>query len=238
MYLIHCLYKNKADRLNEKILENTYNFRSFTRHSIKIKSRDGIVTLSGRVANKYEKDLASRTTLSVPNVHGVRNKLVIAKNNSAESDKEIAMYCQRRLATLSMANTRAIQIEARGGRVKLEGFVANLAAKNLVELFLRRMEGVDSVDNQLEPRVDGKEIATVRDKIDDVSLTGLITLGLLQDPMTASLSPSIVTSNGNVTIQGQAFTMRQIQKVSDIALLFVGVRAVCNGMTIRRETSR
>ncbi|MCH6255703.1 BON domain-containing protein [Puniceicoccaceae bacterium K14] len=225
------IYKSKDDRLIERVIKQTYNFRIFFGDYIKVISRDGIVTFTGRVSGKYEKDLSSRTATSFVSVLGVKNKLIISDPRPKESDDALLIKCRKRLAVIAMINMRSISLSVRKGRITLEGVVDSLEIKDLVEIRLREIEGVESVENKAMRQVNTHPLATVRDQIDDISITGLIKLELLQDPMTKTLSLSIDTFDGNVTIIGQAVVMRQIQKVSEIASLFVGVRAVSNKMT-------
>ena len=233
------IHKSKDDRLIERVIKQAYNFRIFFGDHVKVRSRDGIVSFTGRVSDKYEKDLSSRTATAVEGVLGVKNKLVIAepKSRSKEFDEALVIKCQKRLTVIAMINVSSISLSAREGKITLEGVVVSLEVKDLIEIRLREIEGVDSVENRAALLVDSFPLTTVRDQIDDISITGLIRLGLLHDPMTKTLFLYIDTSDGNVTIRGQAFIMRQIRKVSEIASSFVGVRTVSNEMTIRQRNS-
>ncbi|HEX7619033.1 MAG TPA: BON domain-containing protein, partial [Verrucomicrobiae bacterium] len=82
-----------TDSRIESSAAKSYTFKTYLKDdSIKIASKDGVVTLTGTVAEASHKSLAENTVAGLPDVKSVDNQLTIKGENPAEhSDAWITM---------------------------------------------------------------------------------------------------------------------------------------------------
>jgi osmotically-inducible protein OsmY len=75
----------------------SYVFKTYLKDdSIKTESKDGVVTLTGTVADESQKSMAENTVASLPDVKSVDNELQISGEQPAEhSDMWITMKVKR-----------------------------------------------------------------------------------------------------------------------------------------------
>src|SRR5580704_8871577 len=74
-----------TDSRIESSAAKTYVFKTYLKDdSIKTQSRDGIVTLTGTVADVSHKSLAENTVASLPGVRSVDNQLMVSGDQPAE----------------------------------------------------------------------------------------------------------------------------------------------------------
>ena len=62
----------ETDRKIEAAAKSSYNYRTVLEDNVKVKAKDGVVTLSGTVIDKDDKSLAEDTVESLPGVTSVK----------------------------------------------------------------------------------------------------------------------------------------------------------------------
>ena len=75
-----------TDRQIEEAAKASYNYRTVLEDHVKVKAKDGIVTLSGTVQDKDDKALAADTVENLPGVTAVKNDIVIKSDYAEKSD--------------------------------------------------------------------------------------------------------------------------------------------------------
>src|SRR5882757_3569112 len=86
-----------TDRKIEDAAKATYNYRTVLEDHVKVKARDGIVTLTGTVQDKDDKALAEDTVENLPGVTGVKNEITVKSVYPEHSDSWIALKVRSRL---------------------------------------------------------------------------------------------------------------------------------------------
>ena len=228
------LYASKADGRIESTARQTYIFKTFLRDDhIKIEAKNGNVTLTGIVADNFNKALAGETLAGSPGVKHVDNQLAI-KNPppSANSDAWIRDKVRWTLLFHRSVSVNKTGVDVRGGIVTLQGEAASSAQKNLTTEYAMDVEGVKDVRNEMTIAKTAKKTRTAGQKIDDTSITAHVKMTLLYHRSTSALHTRVETKRGVVTLYGQAKNAAEKDLAAKFARDVIGVKDVKNRMAI------
>ena len=228
------LYASKADSRIESSARQTYIFKTFLRDDhIKIASKDGNVTLTGIVADNFNKSLAAETLAGISGVNSVDNKLAI-KNPppSANSDTWIRDKVRWTLLFHRSVSANKTGVDVRDGIVTLQGEATSSAQKNLTTEYAMDVEGVKDVRNEMTVAGTTKKARTTGQKIDDASITAQVKMTLLYHRSTSALHTRVETKRGVVSLFGRAKTAAEKDLAQKFAGDVVGVKEVKNRMDI------
>lgn len=228
------LANTATDKQIETTAENSYNYRVVLDHHVKVDADNGVVTLTGKVFSDEQSRIAEDTVSDIPGVVRVENHLKI-KGAQEGSDEWIAIKVRSRLlakANVSLADTK---VGVKDGVVELIGTADSQAQKDLTEAYVKDIDGVRSVQNEIvvadnaaTPRAN-----TVGDKIDDSSITAQVKYELFSHKSTSALKTKVSTYNGNVVISGDATNDAEKDLVTKLAKSVRGVASVDNNMMVR-----
>ena len=224
---------SKTDDRIEASAKESYVFKTYLKgDDIKVKAKDGAVTLTGTVAEESHKALAGETVASLPDVKSVDNQLKIKEGLPAEmSDAWLSTKVKTTL--LFHRNVSAMtEVDTKGGIVTLKGEADNQAQKDLTTEYAKDIEGVKDVNNQMTLAKSAKAARTTGDKIDDASITALVKMSLLYHRSTSGLKTSVTTKDGVVTLTGKGQNAAEVSLASQLANDVNGVKSVNNKMTI------
>jgi osmotically-inducible protein OsmY len=172
---------------------------------IKIKSKDGVVTLTGTVASDPRRRLAEESVASIRGVKSVNNNLEIKGERPAEnSDAWIAARVKTVLYFHRSVSGVDTDVSVKDGNVTLRGEAANLAQKDLTGEYAKDVDGVKDVKNEMTVAKAPKSKETAGEKIDDASITAQVKFALLTHRSTHVMSTKVETQNGVVTLYGKA----------------------------------
>jgi hyperosmotically inducible periplasmic protein len=221
------------DRIDSSAAKS-YVFKTVLKHdSIKTDSQNGVVTLTGTVANADDKSLAQDTVENLPGVKSVDNQLKISGEQPAEhSDDWISMKVK--LALLFHGNVSAsdTHVYVRNGVVTLEGQASSLAEKELTTQYAKDIDYVKSVKNDMTiAELKTAPATTNGDNVDDASITAEVKAELLSQRSTSDLQPKVSTRDGVVTLSGIARNDAQKRLVTKQISDINGVASVVNNMT-------
>jgi hyperosmotically inducible periplasmic protein len=220
------------DRKIEDAAKASYNYRTVLEDTVKVKVSDGVVTLSGTVQDEDSKDLAEDTVKNLPGVTSVKNEIIIKPAHPEYSDSWIAFKIRGRLLVKAHVSG-ATKVAVKDGAVTLTGTADNLAQKELTSVYAREIEGVKSVKNDIVIKPAPAPSASVRDKIDDASITTQVKYALVRHKSTSALKTKVTTVNGIVAITGEAGSEAEKALVTKLAGDVRGVMAVSNEMTVK-----
>ena len=119
--------------------------------------KDGIVTLRGEASSQAQKDLTTEYVKDVEGVKDVKNEMTVVKT-SGKSDKTVgekiddaSVTAQVKMTLLSHRSTSALntKVKTKDGVVTLSGKAKNAAEKDLATKFVKDVNGVKSVNNQM-----------------------------------------------------------------------------------------
>jgi osmotically-inducible protein OsmY len=225
-----------TDSRIESSAAKSYVFKTYLKDdSIKVDSKDGVVTLTGTVADSNHKSLAENTVTSLPGVISVDDQLTIPGEQPAEhSDTWIGWKVKSALLFHRDVSATATSVDVKDGIVTLTGVASSTAQKELATEYAKDVDNVKSVENDMTvvqtppPAPD----STVSDKIDDASITAEVKSSLLSHHSTSALHTSVSTTDGVVTVSGIAKNDAEKTLVTKLATDINGVTSVVNNMTI------
>jgi osmotically-inducible protein OsmY len=200
---------------------------------IKIQSSDGVVSLTGTVSEDSHKSLANETVAGLPGVKSVDNRLEVKGERPAEkSDAWLSAKVKTML--LFHQNVSAMTVvNTKDGIVTLQGDAANQAEKDLTTEYVKDVEGVKDVNNEMTvSKTSAKAHRTAGEKIDDASITAQVKMTLLYHRSTSAINTKVETMHGVVTLYGKASNAAEMNLATKLAKDVNGVKDVKNRMTI------
>jgi hyperosmotically inducible periplasmic protein len=224
---------SKMDNSIESSAKKSYVFQTYLKaDDIKVKSEDGVVSLTGTVSEESHKSLAQETVADIPGVKSVNNMLEVKGESPAEmSDAWIT--AKVKTIFLFHRNVSAMtEVDTKAGIVTLQGKAANEAQKDLTTEYAKDVEGVKGVNNEMTVGKIAKKKQTVGQKIDDASITAQVKMTLLYHRSTSALNTSVKTKRGVVTLSGKAKSGAEMDLATKFANDVNGVKSVNNRMTI------
>jgi osmotically-inducible protein OsmY len=201
--------------------------------SIKTVSQDGVVTLTGTVAEESHKILAQKTVENLPGVKSVDNQLLVTgEQPAAQSDPWIRMKVKAALLFDRNVSGYKTLVYVTNGIVTLQGHVKSEAQEELTAEHARDIDGVKGINNDMTIDNTLAGPAMTEEKVDDASITGEILFVLLTHHSTSSMTTQISTTDGAVTLTGTAKNVAEKNLITRFAADIKGVTGVINNMTV------
>jgi len=222
------------DRI-ESSAAKSYTFKTTLKDdSIKTESKNGVVTLTGTVAEASHKSLAENTVESLPGVKSVDNQLLIKGEQPAEhSDAWITTKVKTALLFHRNVSATGTTVTTKDGIVTLQGVADSKAQRELTTEYAKDIDNVKSVNNEMTiTATPATPSATVGDKIDDASISAQVKSSLLSHHSTSALHTTVSTTDGVVTVGGIAKNVAERSLVTKLVTDINGVISVINNMTI------
>ena len=142
---------SETDERIQSSAEKSYVFKTYLKgDAIKIESKDGVVTLTGTVAEEPHKTLAQETVASLPGVKSVDNRLEL-KGEAATKSSDALVSARVKLDLLSHRNLSASKtdVHVKDGIVTLRGEATSPAQIDLTTEYIKDVEGVKEVKNDM-----------------------------------------------------------------------------------------
>ncbi|MBF0413850.1 MAG: BON domain-containing protein [Desulfamplus sp.] len=237
------LFASDKDDKIESAAKNSYVFKTYLKSDdIKIKSVDGVVILTGTVAEESRKSLAGDTVASIAGVKGVNNELKMKdKAPDAHSDAWLITKVKTTLFFHRNVNATTTEVLSENGIITLRGDADSEAQKSLTAEYAKDVEGVKNVKNEIivlnpmmkksEKKMD-KKLNTMNEEIDDASITALVKTALLYHRSTSGIKTTVETKEGVVTLGGSASNAAEKDLVSKLSNDVHGVKDVVNNMKV------
>ncbi len=229
------LYAADTDDRIESSAGKSYVFKTYLKDdSIKTESKNGIVTLTGTVADSSHKSLAEDTVEGLPGVKSVNNQLIVKGEAPAEhSDSWIGWKVKSALLFHRNVSATGTTVYVKDGIVTLQGEATSIAERELTTEYAKDVDNVKEVKNEMTiaktPVIAGE---TMGDKIDDASITAQVKSSLLSHRSTSALKTRVETTNGVVTLGGVAKNDAEKSLVTKLVTDINGVTSVVNNMTV------
>lgn len=229
------VHASKTDDRIESSAKQSYVFKTYLKgDEIKIRSKNGVVTLTGVVAEEAHKSLAQETVAGLPGVVSVDNKLEIKGSPpTANSDAWLRNKVKITLLFHSSVSAGKTEVDVKDAVVTLRGTADSMAQKELATEYAMDVDGVKDVKNEMTIAATSRKTRTVSEKMDDASITAQVKLTLLYHRSTSALNTSVSTTKGVVTLTGKAGNTAELDLVTKLAGDVNGVQGVKNRMTIR-----
>ncbi|HXI85451.1 MAG TPA: BON domain-containing protein [Verrucomicrobiae bacterium] len=226
---------SEMDARIQSSAKKTYVFKTYLKgDDIKIESNDGVVTLTGTVAEDSHKSLAQNTVASLPGVKSVDNRLEVKGEHPTEnSDTWVSMKVKGALLFHRNVSASQTEVSVADGIVTLRGEAATQAQKDLTTEYAKDVDGVKDVKNEMTVAKDSKKSGeTMGKKIDDASITAQVKMALLSHRSTSALNTTVTTTDGVVTLGGKAKNSAEKDLVTKLVADINGVKNVVNNMSV------
>ena len=230
------LRASETDERIEASFKNSYVSKVYLKNdAVKAESKDGVVTLTGTVADESHRVLAEETAASLPGVERVDNKLA-TKAEAAAKNSDAWIGGKVKLALLFHRNVNAgkTDVDVKVGVVTLKGEASSQAQKELTTEYARDIDGVKEVRNEMTVAgTPAKVERPTEEKIDDASITAQVKMALLTHRSTSAVKTKVVTRDGEVTLSGSAKNAAEKSLVTKLVEDVHGVTGVKNQMTVK-----
>ena len=224
---------SETDRKIEDAAKASYNYRTVLEDHVKVQANDGVVTLSGVVQDKDEKDLAADTVENLPGVMSVKNEITIKPTYPEYSDSWMAFKIRSRLLVKANVSASNTTVAVQDGVVTLTGTADNLAQKELTTAYAQDIDHVKSVKNDMVVTAQPATGETVGEKIDDASITSQVKYALFSHKSTSALKTKVTTNDGVIAISGEANSDAEKSLVTKLAQDVRGAKSVNNNMSVK-----
>jgi osmotically-inducible protein OsmY len=230
---IALLASSETDRKIEDAAKASYNYRTVLEDHVKVKARDGVVTLTGTVQDKDDKALAADTVENLPGVTSIKNEITVQSAYPEHSDSWMALKIRSRLLVKANVSATTTTVEVKDGVVTLGGTADNAAQKELTEVYAKEIDWVKGVKNEIVVKDMPASGQTIGEKMDDASITSQVKYALLSHKATSALKTKVTTNDGVVVITGVAANDAEKSLVTKLAKDVRGVNSVDNSMTVK-----
>jgi osmotically-inducible protein OsmY len=224
---------SSTDSKIEDAAKASYNYRTVLEDHVAVKCTDGVVTLTGIVQDRSEKTLAEDTVANLPGVVSVNNQIEVKSEFPEHSDAWIALKIRSELLIKANVSATATKVDVKDGIVTLTGTAINNAQKDLTEAYVKDIDNVKSVKNEMVVEAPPAGTATIGEVIDDASITSEVKYALLSHRSTSAISTKVTTNNSVVVISGVAGSDAEKDLVTKLAQDARGVKSVINNMTVK-----
>jgi hyperosmotically inducible protein len=248
--------KPTTDRRIENTAKSSYTLSEVLDNKVEVKARDGVVTLTGKVADEAQKRLAEDAVAGLDGVTRVDNQIRVESAAREGSDEWLALKIRGMLLGKANVSLKHTDVAVKSGVVSLTGTAESTAQKELTAAYVKEIDGVKSVQNELQvidrakadvaidPARGNREAnksarvqtdrETVGEKIDDGSITAQIKYELFSRRSTSAIKTKVNTINGHVIISGEAGSDTEKDLVTKLAKSVRGVVEVDNKMTVKK----
>jgi hyperosmotically inducible periplasmic protein len=228
------LYGSETDTRIETAFNESYVAKTYLKDdAVKAESKDGVVTLSGTVDQEAHKGLAQETAQNLPDVKSVDNRLELKGDHPAEKSNEwIALKVRTALLFHQNVNAAKTDVYVEEGIVTLRGEAASEAQKELTSEYVKDVSGIEGIKNEMTVAKDPNAGQTMKEKIDDASITAQVKMALLTHHSTSALKTSVATKEGVVTLSGNAQNDAEKALVTKLVSDIFGVQSTVNNMSV------
>jgi hyperosmotically inducible periplasmic protein len=123
---------------------------------VQVETRDGVVTLRGKVSTAEEKRAAEEVVKGIDGVRSVRNNLQVVAVSERKAvnaeDKDVKNAVERQIKQDARLKGSDIDVRVDKGVVTLTGDVKNVGARARASEVARSVPGVRSVKNELREK--------------------------------------------------------------------------------------
>lgn len=224
---------SETDDRIETSFKESYVFKTHLKNdTVKAKANEGVVTLTGTVDQQSHKGLAEETASNLPGVTSVDNRLELKAEYPANKSNEwLAMNIKAALLYYKNVSASNTEVHVEEGIVTLRGEAANEAQKELTAEYAN-IEGVREIRNEMTVAKEPKTDQTMKEKIDDASITAQVKIALLTHRGTSVLKTSVTTKDGVVTLTGKAENAAEKALATKLVGDIYGVKSAVNNMTV------
>ncbi len=244
-----------ADTVSQDVTEarqesqiwTTYALSPYLRaNDLKVSVDNGKATLTGKVDESVNKDLAKQIALGVSGIKEVDNQIVVQHDyvapaasstrsyGEAIDDATITATVKSKLLWSKSTDGLTADVDTNRGRVMLKGTADSKDAKALAGRLALNSRGVESVDNQLvvtpkKPTVADSAKSSAKEAEQDISdswITAKVKSTLMYSSNVNGSDIDVSTSAGVVTLKGKVDSGAERALAIELADNVRGVKSV------------
>lgn len=205
---------------------------------------DGVVTLTGSVADEVQKDLAADLAQTVEGVRKIENKLTVVGTVVSErpsrtwrdqvNDKTLNATIRSRLVYNKELRGLKIGVTCEGGNVTLHGVVPTFYEKDRIEQIVLETRGVEKVTNNLTVHASQKTdpVTKVAQKVSDEWVEKRVATAILLNRYVSIRNLNVRVDNGLCILTGTVDSESQRELAGSLAGSIAGVDRVQNDIQI------
>ena len=223
--------ESSDDWIALKVRSSLAYHRNVSLADIDVKVLNGVVTLTGSAESDAAKALAAEYAADIKGVSRVDNQLAVLSEADAKLARERRELNNERRELKNDMNNERRELKNDVREVK-----ANARdAKN--ELKADAREAKNEIKSDTREARDRTSAAWDRnvDKIDDASITAQVKGSLAAHRSTSALRTEVSTTDGVVTLRGEAKNSAEKDLATKVTKDIRGVRSVRNDMIVTRE---
>jgi osmotically-inducible protein OsmY len=244
--------ENLTEARQETQIWTTYALSPYLRsNDLKVSVHEGKATLTGKVAEGTNRDLAKQIALGVEGIKDVDNQIIVDADyvgpmrasgrsyGEMVDDATVTASVKSKLAWSTYADSATTNVQSKAGKVTLQGTTDSAAAKKLAGNLAMTTRGVDAVDNQLNV-IMTKDSTAVWDKYSyqygheaaDGWITTKVKSTYMYSTNMAGSNISVNTKSGIVTLSGKVDSNVERALAVELAQNVRGVKSVeAKGLT-------
>lgn len=216
--------------------ESTYIYRTYLKEdAVRAEERDGLIILTGQVADPSHKYLAQEAVAGLSGVSAVDNRLHVKSEGSEKSDSWIQSKVRSVLALHRNVSDGNAQVDIKDGVITLRGEATTWTQRTLAAEYSEDVAGVIRVINLMTAQalpVREDRGRSADDLIDDASAAALVRSVLANHRSTMQINVKVAARDGTVTLTGSARNPTEKYLVTILVSDIQGVTAVKNLMTV------
>lgn len=233
--------KDITEARQEAQIWTTYALSPYLRaNDLKVSVDDGKATLTGKVDEDVNKDLAKQIALGVTGIKDVDNNIEVLADyqptltersyGEVIDDVSITAAVKSKLRWAKYDDIKALEVETKVGKVVLRGAVNSAAARDHATRLALNTRGVRSVTNQLvvQPAKQKKEGESeeMGAAIADSWITTKVKSTLLYSSNVVGSDIDVTTDKGLVTLRGKLSSGVERALAIELAQNVRGVKSV------------
>jgi osmotically-inducible protein OsmY len=217
----------------------TYALSPYLRaNDLAVEVNDGKATLTGKVADDVNKDLAKQIALGVDGIKSVDNRIEVVPNYTAQKQTSDRAYGERvedatitaavksKMLASRHADGLSADVDTMHGKVKLTGFAGSAEAKDAAGALAMNTHGVHSVSNQLVVDANRKMAKSDGTDVADGWITMKVKSTFMYSSNVDGSDIAVSTNAGVVTLTGKMETGAERALAIELARNVKGVKSV------------
>lgn len=226
---------SEADDAIKSAIDKTFMVGTHLKaDTIRAESKNGLVTLTGTVAQPYHRSLAKDTAEGVAGVRDVDDQLTVAGGIPVmDSDIWLDAKANASLLFHRDLNATLIILQVKDGTVTMRGFVLDQKQKDLASEYVSYVRGVKLVRDEMTiARKSVLRSNNVAWNMDDASVTAQVKSAFRSNGLISDLNTKVVTVDGVVTVSGVVAKTGDKSLLTKLATDINGVNQVINNTTM------
>lgn len=225
----------------------TYALSPYLRaNDLKVSVHNGKATLTGKVADSVDQELAKQIALGVSGISEVDNQIVVQADFTPPARSAVRSYgeviddisisaaVKSKLVWSTYTNGAATEVDTQWGKVTLLGVTDSVTSKDMAGRLAMSTRGVVSVNNQLlvvasKPTATDTAKSSVKEVgrgIADSWITAKVKSTFLYSTRVDGSKIAVSTSGGTVTLTGKLDSLSERNQAIDLAKNIRGVKRV------------